>query len=150
MFNQFLNKDGLQYSNETMHLDNKDKTQVYSIIDLAGGSLNLDDHTIGDFYSHSNYVDLWEDYKPNDSIIKGEMPLMSELDKNPGFEKVVKEQLRTTAYPDEKDRSYTHSKNSKDTDSHHLYSLALKAYQKELRKKYKKNKEDENRDDENN
>lgn len=83
-------------------------TEVFSIIDQAGGFLNFDDHTIGGFYSHSNYVDLWADYdKDND---KGVMPEMSELDKDSPFGKIVNDQLKTTGYPDENDPSYPHSK----------------------------------------
>ena len=132
LMNQYLIKDGIQMFNQEMHLDNMNRNQIFASIDKAGGFLNMDDHTIGDFYAHSNYVDLWTNFEGKE----GEMPLMSDLDLNSEFGLIVDKQLKTTGWPDYKDKSYPHSKNSKDSEEHPLHNSALNAYQEELNKKY--------------
>jgi RHS repeat-associated protein len=132
-FKEFT-KDVVFAFDNNLHLDNKNNKEIFSIVDNAGGFLNLDDHTIGDFYSHSNYVDLWDDYLKTGG--EGDMPLFSQLDKNSDFGKIITKKLKTTGFPDSKDPSYPHSKNAKDSEKHEFHQNALDAYKKELNEKY--------------
>jgi len=127
------------------HFDNYDNFQdIDNKINDAGGLNNLGDHTMGDFYSHSNYVDIWYNLSIA-GIVSGEMPLYDEIDWNTAFGKFVMAFLKTCAYPDENDpiRGHDYGTDFKNKDylgttsrEKSLYSLALDAYKRELQKKY--------------
>ncbi len=125
------------YQAQSLHFDNLSSySEVMDLINSGGGFDELDDHTIGDFYSHSNYVDIWNEMQGK-GMVSGEMPILEDLNMNSDFGKAVSTLLWTTIWPDngsEKD----HAKRSKDNpkgDSK-LYNLAIDGYRRSLRHKY--------------
>jgi uncharacterized protein RhaS with RHS repeats len=128
-----------------IHFDNFDSYEsINSIISKAGGFNRMNDHSMGDFYSHTNYVDLWVEYNGNG---KETMPLFDELASNPGFQEKVKQGLRSTTWPDgdlgifPKDKNFGHNYGkqlwAKDDKNHTFFWLAIDAYERALRKKYR-------------
>jgi hypothetical protein len=70
-------------------------------------------HAIQDFYSHSNYIPLYQKYKENRKELIGSIPTLEEVllspSTYPGFSKVLILRLRTGHYPN---RSFPADKNS--------------------------------------
>lgn len=131
-----------------MYLDNLNPEEILPLIEKSGGFLNMDDHTIRDFYSHSNYIEIWEDVN---EIENANIPTFEGIDWNSKFGKALKDRLETTASPDNLNPRKGHDKgtefHSKDKppkdkndplykDKLRRYNEALDLYQKSLDKKY--------------
>lgn len=124
--------DGPFYDVKSLHFDNySTPSAVMSVIDEAGGFNNLNWHTMGDFYSHSNYVDIWAGlYANNDN-----MPTFQEIDWSSEFGQAVKAKLRCTDWKIP-GSDYDHDEYAKDkptVDSERLYKLAYDAYVRSLK-----------------
>jgi len=121
--NPDLTESGLLFTNSRYdpkyHFDNDgDYGQVCLNFDavnrLIGDQLALTDpdpwafgrilHAIEDFYSHSNYVPLYLEYKESSGEMKGSAPPIEEVWLDPvrykGFISMLKRRLRTGRYPD--------------------------------------------------
>lgn len=127
---------GLGNSPEFHFDDYNSFDEINSVISSAGGFSNLPGHTIGDFYSHSNYVDIWAEMNPfNDNI-----PAFQEIDWDSKFGKAVRRGLKCTTYHT-KDPSRDHDNGDPlkakdypgDTPlSIRLNKLAIDSYRKSL------------------
>ena len=146
------------------HFDNFDSyEQVNNLCESRGGFLNLSEHTIGDFYAHSNYVNIWTDFLKSDEGKKytdADMPAFENMGDIPAFDKIVKNELQTTTWKKgETDRDHDNGTRFKSKDtadkndpkSVRLYKLAIKGYVKSLKnrkaeedKKEKKKEEKKN------
>ena len=118
------------------HFDGKNSFE--DIESLSRNFNELNDHTMGDFYSHSNYVDLWYSLYPNDENI----PTLDELDWDSKFGRLLKKELWTADWPGWFS-SKPHSKYSKDYPGENpnnvktkKYNLAIKCYRNQLKNKY--------------
>jgi len=92
-------------------------------------------HAIQDFYSHSNYVELYMKYyretygkKPKLRDLKG-IPTLEEVLSDPakygGFIDILKRELRTGGYPSRKGDEYSHKKMNKDIGAGGIISAVL-------------------------
>ncbi|MDP4115070.1 MAG: RHS repeat-associated core domain-containing protein [Bacteroidota bacterium] len=155
VYNAFVDGPLAFFNSE--HFDNFNSFLDFSnSIDAAGGFDELGDHTIGDFYAHSNYVDLWYSlYGDNDN-----MPSFEEIDWNSEFGQLVMSSLQSTVYPDHNDTDHGHYTGTRSQSKDHAsysdikdlssiystaakYKLAINGYKKSLTNKKNKNKETE-------
>ena len=86
----------LKSHENAMHLDNMNNGQMQSFLS-SGGYSKMDSHTLQDFYSHSNYVEIMRENGYSDES----MVTFDRLDPNSEIFKTVMSKLETTKYPDE-------------------------------------------------
>ena len=146
-----LISDGINYFNESLHFDNLDTyDKVMANVDALGGFKNMPKHSLGDFFAHSNYVDIWVGLGN-----EGAPPLPTEVEEGSEFDAALRDNLRTTNYHglfgDENGDPYGHNDGyeqqdvdntafgakDKEDDSElfemafQLYIRALKAYRRD-------------------
>jgi RHS repeat-associated protein len=93
--NWFYN-DLIGTQTEDYHLDiKKNFKEINDVIIKAGGFNKLDPHTKGDFYTHSKYVEIWNELL-KDGKVTGEIPTYENACNNPIFWSAVQAKLRTT------------------------------------------------------
>ena len=61
-----------------------------------------DIHTVVDFYSHSNYISLYNDYMGDNDFNIDDIPTFEEGVNIPGFREKLENELKTGIYPDRK------------------------------------------------
>ena len=102
-----LFNDVAKMKDEKTHFDNcVNRQEVMKIVDEAGGWNNLGKHQEGDFFSHSNYVDIWDNLLQKGEV-SGVIPLPDEVEEGSVFDNALKDKnngLRTTNYPDKGDK----------------------------------------------
>ena len=68
-------------------------------------------HAVEDFYSHSNYVTLYRQFRTDRNLMVGDIPIIEDVlsspDQYPGFQVVLEASLRTGWYPDHNPTSDT-------------------------------------------
>jgi hypothetical protein len=120
----------------TTHFDNLNSySEVMDAVEENGGFDNMDKHTLGDFFAHSNYVDIWNNLV-SEGKVNGDIPLPAEVVPGSDFDCALKDGLKTTTYPDKgndnkgHDTGYDNIKDNKAFGAKDKTSDA--PYQKEL------------------
>ena len=86
----------------------------------------VDLHGIADFYSHSNYIDLYKKYKDKQDLDINQIPTFAEAQNIPEFAEILKSSLKTGEYGMEKGnfiQDAIRDKKSNDPKSHHMMNL---------------------------
>jgi RHS repeat-associated protein len=90
--------ESIGFATNALHLDNMDNSSMSSFLN-SGGLNNVQSHTLQDFYSHSNYVEIMLENGYTGSNI----PTFDELDKSSDIYKTLLSKIETTKHPDSKD-----------------------------------------------
>ena len=86
----------------------------------------IDLHGIADFYSHSNYIDLYKKYKGYQDLDINQIPTFAEAQNIPEFAEILKSSLKTGEYGMEKGnfiQDAIRDKKSNDPKSHNMMNL---------------------------
>jgi len=104
-----LYRDVGQMDVTAIHFDNLvDYESVRANVDALGGFEKMPLHSLGDFFAHSNYVDIWVGLG-----YEGAPPLPTEVVEGSEFDSALRDNLRTTNYHglfgDENEDPYGHN-----------------------------------------